>query len=75
MGKLPNRAIVQNDCIDGISFVAILCHQPNNAIPFGGDYIYAILWLVYLHMSKIYSKDFRECVVQNILDGMPQKEA
>ena len=26
-------------------------------------------------MSKIYSKDFRECVVQNILDGMPQKEA
>ena len=26
-------------------------------------------------MSKIYSKDFRECVVQNILDGMPRKEA
>ena len=26
-------------------------------------------------MSKIYSKDFRECVVQNILDGMPRQEA
>ena len=26
-------------------------------------------------MSKIYSKDFRECVVQNILGGMPHQEA
>ena len=26
-------------------------------------------------MSKIYSKDFRECVVQNILDGMSRQEA
>ena len=26
-------------------------------------------------MSKIYSKDLRECVVQNILDGMSRKEA
>ena len=26
-------------------------------------------------MSKIYSKDFRECVVQNILGGMPRQEA
>lgn len=26
-------------------------------------------------MSKIYSKDFRECVVQNIFDGMPRQEA
>lgn len=26
-------------------------------------------------MSKIYSKDFRECVVQNVNNGMPRKEA
>ncbi len=26
-------------------------------------------------MSKIYSKDFRQCVVQNILDGMPRQDA
>jgi hypothetical protein len=53
MGKLPNHAIVENDGVDGIGFVTIVCHQPNNAIPFWGDYIYAIVWLVYLHISKI----------------------
>ena len=26
-------------------------------------------------MAKIYSKDFRECVVQNVLDGMSRKDA
>ena len=34
-----------------------------------------ILWYILFIMSKIYSKDLRECVVQNILDGMSRKEA